>query len=597
MSGEVFLCLSAAILVTAIAVSVSLLVRRYESKRIVTPFNALFVGVFLSVFTALIPALNETLHEYSSNAFRVILFSLHETMQVFTINVDRQIILEHARDLHHTAGSLYSTYLSFLFVLAPILTFSFLLSILNNIKAWRQYFTHFCSDAYVFSEINEKSVSLAQSIQRNHPKALIVFSGSKEDTDEWHVRAKEMGAVRFFDDLLSINFSRHSPKAQITFFAISEDETQNISLALRLTETYHERENTSVYAVSNGIEGELLLSNADKGAVKVRRVNEVRSLIYYDLYHHGISLFEHALPREDGSKKITAVILGLGQYGLEMLKALTWYCQMDGYRIEIHAFDQDPKAEDRIRALCPELLSDLFNGTMNPGDAQYTIRIHSGADIVTQTFYDELSALTETTYVLAALGSDEMNLRAAVALRQQFERMKLDRRPTIQAIIYSTERKNTLRGLKNYRGQEYGIEFIGDMQHSYSEDVIINSKLEQEALKGHLEWGKESEFWDYEYNYRSSMAVAIHRKAREKCRIPGADKAEQELTESERAAIESLEHRRWNAYMRSEGYIFSGSTDKESRNDLGKMHHDLTSFSRLEGSEKRKDSKVGTKKI
>ena len=36
-----------------------------------------------------------------------------------------------------------------------------------------------------------------------------------------------------------------------------------------------------------------------------------------------------------------------------------------------------------------------------------------------------------------------------------------------------------------------------------------------------------------------------------------------------------VEHKRWNAYMRTEGYQYSGSTQEISRNDLGKLHHDL----------------------
>jgi len=47
--------------------------------------------------------------------------------------------------------------------------------------------------------------------------------------------------------------------------------------------------------------------------------------------------------------------------------------------------------------------------------------------------------------------------------------------------------------------------------------------------------------------------------------------------------------------MRAEGYVFSGSSDKSSRNDLGKMHHDLVDFASLTEEEKRKDSRVGTK--
>ena len=67
----------------------------------------------------------------------------------------------------------------------------------------------------------------------------------------------------------------------------------------------------------------------------------------------------------------------------------------------------------------------------------------------------------------------------------------------------------------------------------------------------------------------------------------------EDLTPAEKEGIETLEHKRWNAYMRAEGYIFSGSTDKSSRNDLGKMHHDLVDFASLTEEEKRKDSDIG----
>ena len=118
---------------------------------------------------------------------------------------------------------------------------------------------------------------------------------------------------------------------------------------------------------------------------------------------------------------------------------------------------------------------------------------------------------------------------------------------------------------------------------------MLGSDLEKIALERHLKWGKEDEFWNYEYNYRSSMASAIHSKVRILCGIPGADKPEDQRTIAERDGIEVLEHRRWNTYMRSEGYVYSGSPDRASRNDLGKMHHDLIPFELLSEEDKRKD--------
>jgi hypothetical protein len=200
--------------------------------------------------------------------------------------------------------------------------------------------------------------------------------------------------------------------------------------------------------------------------------------------------------------------------------------------------------------------------------------------------------LDKTTFVFICLDSDEMNIRTAVKMRMLYERVGI--KPVIQAVVKSSYEKKALEGITNYKGQSYDIRFIGDVESSYSADVIISSELEEEALQRHLKWGEEEEFWRYEYNYQSSIASAIHLRARIHCGVAGADKSDDELTDEERTIIESLEHRRWNAYMRTEGYVYSGSTDKSTRNDLGKMHHDLIEYDMMSDEEKRKDSKVGT---
>ena len=211
----------------------------------------------------------------------------------------------------------------------------------------------------------------------------------------------------------------------------------------------------------------------------------------------------------------------------------------------------------------------------------------------TRQFADAVAQLTDATYVLVALGSDQENVRAAVYLRMLFERMHIH--PVIQTIVYSAVEKSALCGICNFRGQPYDIRFSGDTKTSYSEKTILDSALEADALARHLKWDDDEEsFWRYEYNYRSSVATAIHMRARIACGIPGADKKIEDRTPAEAEAMDRLEHRRWNAYMRSEGYIYSGSQDKASRNDLAKMHHDLVDFLRLTEEEKRKDSRVSS---
>ena len=571
--------------------------KRYKSGRILTPFNTIFAGVFLAVFVGMIPMFVTMLAEESGFLLKLCMFDILQTIQVFTINVGADLILDNISSAEVAISGVYSTYMTTLFFVAPILTFGFLVSLFKNVLADMSYKLHFWNDVYVFSELSENSLLLAQSIKSKHDKALIVFTNVDPDEGDVlseHIEsAKELKSILFQNDIVTVNFAKHSKKAQIFFFTIGEKEGDNLIQSLKLIEKYNQRANTNLYVFSTGAEGELLLSNAPKGEIKLRRVNEVRSLVYKFLFDEGNRIFESAIPTDGEKKIIRAVVVGLGKYGTELLKALTWFSQMDGYSVELHAFDQDELAEEKFAALCPELMSEKYNGVHILGESEYTIHIHSGVDVRTKTFAECITQLSKISFVFVCLGDDAENINQSANMRMLCERVGC--KPIIKTIVYSVDEKDALSGITNYRGQAYGIEAIGDIETSYSEEILMGSELERLALERHLKWGQEEEFWQYEYNYRSSMASAVHMKARIACGIPGADKEESQLTMEERDIIEVLEHRRWNTYMRSEGYIYSGSPEKSSRNDLAKMHHDLVDFESLTEEEKRKDSSVGTR--
>ena len=575
------------ILTASIVISVRNHREHKGDKRFLSAFQILFIGVFCSAFTCMLPILYKVREGTASGGWlTTVLSTLHMTFQVFTFDVDREMILENIGSGSVTMDTLYSVYLSVLFIAAPLLTFGFIFSFIRNLSASVKYLFAYFSDMYVFSNLNEKSLALARDFEEHHPEAAIVFADVDPDETrtDYIESAGKLGAICFRKGLTGINLFRHSRRSQVMVFAIGEDEAYNINLSLKMIDQYRELDNISLYVFSTRVEGDILLTKANKGKIKVRRVDEIRSLIYTMLYEDGYTLFSNAKPDGD-RKKITALIIGMGQHGTEMLKALAWYCQMDGYDIEIHAFEKDPLIEERLKAECPDLLSEQYNGVRMEGEAEYTIRIHPGIDVKTNTFVEELRKIPGVTYALVSLGADEMNIRTAVDMRKTFERMGV--KPAIQAIVYSTEEMNALAGVTNYRGQPYQIDFVGDLQAMYSEKVILGSELEKEALAIHVRWGKEEEFWQFEYNYRSSIATAIHKKARKACGIPGTDKDPDDLTQEEKAVIGCLEHRRWNAYMRGEGYIYA-----DTRNDLGKMHFDLVDYKSLTEAEKKKDGRV-----
>ena len=592
----IFLSLSVFSLILSAGLSFAIKGRRIVKKRDFNLFNSLFAGVFAASFFMFVPIHITTAEVSVMGCFRAIFLSIFNSMQIFTFGCEFAVVTDSIGYCPQGLNIIYQVWTSLIFVVAPIFTLGFVLSLFKNASANLRYWGAFARDVYIFSELNDKSIILADNIKSNHKFAAIVFTdvfeGNEESSYELIGRAKGLGAINFKKDILAVDFKKHSAYKNISFFAMGEDETENLNQALKLIETYRNRENTNLYVFSTKTESELLLTYIDKGRIKVRRINEVQSLINRVLYEQGEIIFESARETDGDDKQISAVVVGMGNHGREMVKALTWFGQMDGYRLKINAFDKDPLAEEKFTVLAPELMDLKYNRREVPGEARYDITVHSGIDVQTNTFAKEIAKITDATYVFVGLGNDDVNINTAVNLRMYFERKHIH--PVIHAVVYDSPQKKALEGITNYSGQAYDIGFIGDLENAYTETVIIDSELEEDALKRHLKWGTEDEFWTYEYNYRSSVASAIHMRARIKCGIPGAGKKEEELTTEERDIIENLEHRRWNAYMRSEGYIYSGSKEKSSRNNLAKMHHNLIDYAQLTDEDKRKDSCVGT---
>ena len=139
------------------------------------------------------------------------------------------------------------------------------------------------------------------------------------------------------------------------------------------------------------------------------------------------------------------------------------------------------------------------------------------------------------------------------------------------------------------RGQDYGIYFIGDMKSRYTIESVEQNELDAEALKCHLHWVDKSQEADarakynkYEYYRRSSYAEAIYMQFRQDLGITDACDAD---------TLKEWEHKRWNTFMRSEGYVGMG-TEKD---DLCKTHPSLIPYQDLSDFEKDKDG-INTKK-
>ncbi|MBO7761547.1 MAG: hypothetical protein J6T24_01995 [Clostridia bacterium] len=429
---------------------------------------------------------------------------------------------------------------------------------------------------------------------------------------------------------------------------------------------------------------------------RVLRLDDVRSLIYHNLDRYGLRLFRRA--KEQNGGEIHALIVGLGQYGTEMLRALSWYAQMPGFSLRITAFDEDSEAADRLSLSMPELMSRAASlskrGEDEVGDANCRLEVLGGINAEGTAFLERLRALPRVTHVFVALGSDKRNITVASALRTFFCSLDGGYRPDIETVVYDSDYAAMMGVIPedgseppytvgaNVRRQPYNIHMLGDVDTFYSVDTLLNSEMLTAGLYTHIRYGLqydriaakarlaatqalpaeerarfaaeeerllgrilsltdeldafyavcypeayeryssrkrnmsaserrallaalrrryEDGFFANEYNHRSSLAKALAERLRAALvsegllSVPTVERGGEQIPElwlpwderSEEAlrAIGAIEHIRWNAYMRSEGYVYG-----EATNHLTKRHRDLRNVSAISDDDLRKDA-------
>ncbi len=571
--------------------------------------NMLFVATVISSYILTLPIMDAI----GCGVLEGVLITIQHMLQVFSLDGDFTALREMVGCTTELGTQIYCGFAAFLYALAPVLTISVVLSFFKNLTAYFRLYWHRMRNLYVFSELNEKSLVLAQSCilhelngtadaetgTKKKPRtAQIVFTDVFESNDEHfyelHQRAEKLGALCFKKDILSLDYRFHSKKSRLTFFIIGEDESENIQHTLRLVELYGAYQNARLYSFTTSTESALLIGSVMSRdlEMKVRRINQTQSLIYNYLYQHNI--FECAVQQPDGEKLLSVAIIGMGRYGTEFLKAITWAGQMPGYRLEIHVFDQDPEAEEKFTSMCPELMQ--MNCKQIDGEAQYSITFHhkpngQGINVRSIAFDDIITKIGNISLAFIALGKDEDDIEISIKLRMLFKRCKPDRKPVIESVIYEDTKASTVQrySLNDYKGNDFGIHFINELRETYTYEVIVGSKLEEEAKRRHLKWStKESraedtlKFYKYEYFYRSSVARVIRQKFRKEVGLPGTEKEAAQRTLQERTGIQRAEHIGWNAYMRTEGYCYG------KRDDQAKLHHDLVPFEKLPSEERKK---------
>lgn len=566
---------------------------------VIKPFQVFLIGFFIAAAVVFYPVYYTDFFVEDMGfvkVFKSILLSIHNVLRLFVLDGEFDNInsfLCNSVGVSSNVGVTYSVYAALIYVVAPTLTAGVVLSFFKGASAFIKYSLHFHSDIYILSDLNEKSIILAQDILTNKTdkrRKLVVFTDvfekDEEDNSELVSHAKRLGAICLRKDILEVGLKR-SNSIYRKIYLIGDDEDKNIQQALTLIEKcrnvpHYNTDKTQIYAFANSVDSEVLLDSIDNGAVKVRRINENRNLIIHTINNY--SLFKDARQVND-KKEISIVIVGLGAYGVELLKAVCWCGQMPGYNITIHAFDKDSDGAAKIKSIAPELIE--YNGKEITGEPYYKIVFHDNIEVRSYEFQESLSKINFISSAFVTLGDDELNIETAMRMRVQFGRdsISADKHiPSIFAVVYSMSKTKVASngGLKNMQDENYGISLIGCVKSRYSIASVEQSELETEGLNCHLYWVTHVDEADaiekynkYEYYRRSSIAEAIYLRFREKL-----------ISDCEPEILKEYEHKRWSAYMRSEGYIGLG----KQKDYISKTHPLLVPYQNLSAKEQNKDA-------
>lgn len=467
-----------------------------------------------------------------------------------------------------------------IFVLAPILASSLILSFFGDMGEKMRYFFRFSSKCYVFSEINENSIALARSVKNERGRITIIFCSAKNGDEALVPQAKKSGAILLYNSCKDIKIYRRF--RQYEFFLLSENEDRNIVLAEALIargdrikkhkiiiNAFVESRTNVKFLESIVNPGKSEKSgNGEKQTIELRCIDEIalfcNYLIYnYPLYH-----------TKNHGKTISVAIVGCGRTGMRMLKTAYWAGQIDGYTLKIRVYD---KAADKIS-------KDFYKQC--PGlKEEETIKFIT-ADVDTSGFEEKLlekENSPDATYIVIAMRDDQLNFSVADELYRIYRRSNGfddERMPEIFARVRSGLKSYALFGNAEFLTKRH-IHLFGTAESVYSHKTLFNTEFENLAFAVHLAYCKRLDkekgdeeyeaaalqFKTSEYARRSSMASALHIPAKIQMCIGGEDSNEDILANenvnlyeskmTKKEEVERLarnEHDRWNAFMLSEGY-------------------------------------------
>lgn len=372
-----------------------------------------------------------------------------------------------------------------------------------------------------------------------------------------------------------------------------------------------------LYSAINAIDKILKIANANfsvlPSGVTYKTINEYQNLVYNlinayaddDPTKTSYPLFRGLARTDDGkydTKKLNILVLGGGRIAKAFIKSAYWCGQMlngDGatkLRMAVMSMDA-PQSESMLRFEMPDAFDPTNSDySVNPDSycefdfvpAQYGTDkfVEKFNDLATgrawakdQTNFKHERGTIDIDYVLVALGADNVNMQAADWIRRELGKFGSGSGKVIP-INYVIENDALCSALAHDEQSENCVlNPFGSLKDRFAFDNVCITDLERRALIADSTHGggsgKQSFLLD-NYSRNSSIAAALHTPYKRTCIDFSADDYARHSY--------WLEHRRWNAYMRSTGFkcytahefaTLAVKTDKNGNKFISPKNKDL----------------------
>lgn len=526
------------------------------------------------------------------NLFETALDSAVHSLQTFSMDESYTDYLFAGRDLWQwmsgsaAAVTLAGMYISLQNLLAPISGGAILLDLLSNLFPWLRYHLQGGRRKYVFSELNESAVLLAEDLVRAEQgvrlvgeaaakgRMAVIFTDAYVDKEneqraELLARARKLGGICLEDDLQQL---RLPGRGRVTYLLMDQDPMANLDAAIALQTDCRalcpKADEIDILVFSQDENAGEILKQAQArlgaGAPVTKVVREDVALAYRLLTQQPLylPLLNHP------AQTLKLLVLGDTLFCREFIRAAYWCGQMSGpegkpVRLELHLAAQDPETlKNELAMAMPGVQLDAEDPYA--AFAFYSIRA-DGRDL--EQLFQETPALNGCAYAVVDLGADGCSLDAARWLQRRLDLNALTN-PTRTFVNYLIRDPHLCWVLNEKQRTEWcSCRAFGSEKEQFSVENVFAPVLEQRAfdVNAHHNPDDWKKFQQDEYKRRSSMAVVVHAgyklfSATPKLLNPENGQPCCEGTQA-RAAVQKnkallawQEHRRWSAYTLSIGY-------------------------------------------